>query len=113
MMNLLWNNAVMDGIISVNHALHHGNPPERAAGLLYDIQCCLCSGDGLTPWTAFRSAGPLVTEKTLKSLGVLENVERIGGRTPMRAVRLSRNPYGLNHLYFLEDSSSENHIDQL
>ena len=108
MVNVLWNNAVMDGIISVNRALHHGNPPAKAGALLYGMQCCLCSGDGLSPRTAFRSGGPLVTEKTLKNLGLLESVERIGGRAPMRAVRLSKNPYGLRYLYFLEEGSSEN-----
>ena len=108
MVNILWNNAVMDGIISVNRALHHGNPPAKACDLLYGMQCCLCSGDGLTPRTAFRSGSPLVTEKTLKNLGLLESVQGIGGRAPMRAVRLSGNPYGLRYVYFLEDCSSEN-----
>ena len=45
-----WNKHVMDGILTVNRNLHKGGLlPEKAQRLLYGLEDCLCSGDGLSP----------------------------------------------------------------
>ena len=52
-----WDKHVMDGLLAVNKNLHKGGLlPEKAQRMLYGLEDCLCSGDGLSPQTAFRGA---------------------------------------------------------
>ena len=95
-----WNKHVMDGILTVNRNLHKGGMlPEKAQQMLYGLEDCLCSGDGLSPQTAFRAQDERVAEKAMELLGMDRQgqPERKGS---ISQVPVDENPYGVHALYF-------------
>ena len=101
MKNEPWDKHVMDGIVAVNRNLHKGGLlPEKAQRMLYGLEDCLCSGDGLTPQTAFRAQDERVVEKAMELLGMDRHgrLERKGGSTAR--VSVDENPYGVQSLFF-------------
>ena len=101
MKNERWNEHVMDGIVAVNRNLHKGGMlPEKAQRMLYGLEGCLCSGDGLSPQTAFRTQNERMAVKAIELLGLDSHgpLERIGGTTAQ--VPVDENPYGVQALYF-------------
>ena len=101
MKNEPWDKHVMGGILAVNRNLHKGGLlPEKAQRMLYGLEDCLCSGDGLTPQTAFRAQDERVAEKAMELLGMdrHERLERKGGSTAQ--VSVDENPYGVQSLFF-------------
>lgn len=101
MKNEPWDKHVMDGILTVNRNLHKGGLlPEKAQRLLYGLEDCLCSGDGLSPQTAFRAQDERVAEKAMELLGMDKNgqLERKDGTTAQ--VSVDENPYGVQALFF-------------
>ncbi len=97
-----WDGEVLDGILRVNRALHQRGVPRAAAELLYGMQCCLCSGDGLSPATAFRSGGPGVTRRVLSLLGMDSHVDRLCRAGGLVEVTLWPNPHSVRNLWFVE-----------
>lgn len=96
-----WDKHVMDGILTVNRSLHKGGLlPEKAQQMLYGLEDCLCSGDGLSPQTAFRAKDERVIEKVLELLrmGIHEQLERSDGGCAK--VSVGENPFGVRALYF-------------
>ena len=84
-----WNKHVIDGILTVNRNLHKGGLlPEKAQRLLYGLEDCLCSGDGLSPQTAFRAQDERVAEKAMELLGMDKHgqLERKDGTTAQVSV---------------------------
>ena len=77
-MTTTWNETVFAGIRNVNQCLHSGQLPEKAEAMLYMMEDCLCSGDGLSPETAFRAKDERVVEKVLGVLGVKGKIGRVG-----------------------------------
>ena len=101
MKNVPWDKHVMDGLLAVNKDLHKGGLlTEKAQRMLYGLEDCLCSGDGLTPQTAFRAQDERVAAKAMELLGMdgREPLERMDGTTAQVAV--NDNPYGVHALYF-------------
>lgn len=91
----------MDGLLVVNKDLHNGGMlPEKAQRMLYGLEDCLCSGDGLSPQTAFRAQDERVAEKAMELLGMDSHrpLERKDGSTAQ--VSLDENPYGVQALFF-------------
>lgn len=68
----LWNKNIFNGIKAVNRNRFHnqGGLPAKASALLYQMECCLCSGDGLSPETAFCAESRTAMERVLGLLGV-------------------------------------------
>ena len=91
----------MDGIKAVNRNLHKGGLlPEKAQRLLYSLESCLCSGDGLTPETAFRAADERVADRAVELLG-MNGTGGTGRRVGDAAeIPVGENPYGLRSLFF-------------
>ena len=101
MKNEPWDKHVMDGIVAVNRNLHKGGLlPEKAQWMLYGLEDCLCSGDGLSPQTAFRAQDERVAAKAMELLGMDSRgpLKRVGGSTTQ--VPVDDNPYGVQALYF-------------
>lgn len=95
-----WDKHVMDGIVAVNRNLHKGGMlPEKAQRILYGLEDCLCSGDGLSPQTAFRAQDERVAAKAMELLGVDSHglPERKGA---ISQVPVDENPYGVHTLFF-------------
>ena len=91
----------MDSIVAVNRNLHKGGLlPEKAQRMLYGLEDCLCSGDGLSPQTAFRAQDERMAAKAMELLGMDSHgpLERVGGSTTQ--VPVDDNPYGVQALYF-------------
>ena len=77
MKNEPWDKHVMDGILAVNRNLHKGGMlPEKAQRMLYGLEDCLCSGDGLSPQTAFRAQDERVAAKAMELLGMDSRSEK-------------------------------------
>ena len=95
-----WDKHVMDGIVAVNRNLHKGGMlPEKAQRMLYGLEDCLCSGDGLSPQTAFRAQDERVAAKAMELLGIviflfLRPLEKYF------EVPVDDNPYGVHALFF-------------
>ena len=71
MKNELWDKHVMDDILAVNKNLHKGGLlPEKAQRMLYGLEDCLCSGDGLSTKTSFWVMDERVAEKAMELLGM-------------------------------------------
>ena len=101
MKNILWDQHVMDGIKAVNRNLHKGGIlPEKAQQLLYGLESCLCSGDGLSPETAFRAGNGRVADRAVELLGM--NVSDWTVRRDRKAAiaAVGENPFGVRSLYF-------------
>ena len=95
-----WDKHVMDGIVAVNRNLHKGGMlPEKAQRMLYGLEDCLCSGDGLSPQTAFRAQDERGAEKAMELLGMDRQgqPERKGA---ISQVPVDENPYGVQALLF-------------
>lgn len=101
MKNERWNEHVMDGIVAVNRNLHKGGMlPEKAQRMLYELEDCLCSGDGLSPQTAFRAQDERMAAKAMELLGMgshgrLEKKDGVTAQVPV-----DDNPFGVHTLFF-------------
>ena len=100
MRNDSWNQTIFGGIEAVNRNLFQAGLPETAAALLQGMQDCLCSGDGLSPQTAFRAKRPDVAERVLWMLGLGRAVTSGREEDGCRVLSLSDNPYGIGAIYF-------------
>ena len=98
-MTTTWNETIFAGIRKVNQCLYSGQLPEKAEAMLYMMEDCLCSGDGLSPETAFRAKDERVVEKVLGMLGV----KKVGGvrdDAGVTVVRVEGNVMGVNEIFF-------------
>ena len=68
--------------------------------MLYMMEDCLCSGDGLSPETAFRAKDERVVEKVLGILGVKGKIGRGGGDKGMGVVQVDGDTAGVEELFF-------------
>ena len=102
MQNDPWNENIFNGLKTVNRNLYKNRAllTEKATQLLYGMESCLCSGDGLTAETAFRAANERVAERVLGVLGVHEETGPIGGAMGMTVIPLAGNPFGVKMVYF-------------
>ena len=101
MKNCNWNEHVMDGIKAVNRNLHKGGfLPEKAQRLLYGMESCLCSGDGLSPETAFRAADGRVADRTVELLGMNVTDWTVKRDRKAAVAAVGENPYGVRSLFF-------------
>ena len=67
--------------------------------MLYMMEDCLCSGDGLSPETAFRAKDERVVEKVLGVLGVKGKIGRVGD-AGMAVVKVDGDAMGISEIYF-------------
>lgn len=102
MQNDPWNENIFNGIKTVNRNLNKNREllTEKASQLLYGMESCLCSGDGLTAETAFRAANERVAERVLGVLGVHEEADPMDGAMGLTVIPLARNPFGVKRVYF-------------
>jgi hypothetical protein len=101
MKNDNWNKHVMDGIMAVNRNLHKGGfLPEKARQLLYGLESCLCSGDGLSPETAFRARDERVAERAVELLGMNAFSYLSEQDSGTAEVPVGENPYEVHSLFF-------------
>ena len=102
MQNDPWNENIFNGIKTVNRNLNKNREllTEKASQLLYGMESCLCSGDGLTAETAFRAANERVAERVLGVLGVHEEADSMDGAMGLTVIPLARNPFGVKRVYF-------------
>ena len=98
-MTTTWNDTIFAGIRKVNHCLYSGQLPEKAEAMLYMMEDCLCSGDGLSPETAFRAKDERVVEKVLGILGV-KKVGWASNDAGVMAVQVDGDAMGGYELYF-------------
>lgn len=101
MMTTSWDDNIFDGIKAVNRHLFKDDLTERAASLLYSMECCLCSGDGLSEGTAFRTGDERVVDRVLGLLGVRDAVRRTSSADGLLTVDLAENSFGIDSLYFI------------
>ena len=100
-MKTIWNDNIFNCIRLVNRNLHGFFPlPEKAYALLYDMQSCLCSGNGLSERTAFRASSTMVIEKTLSLLGMGSSVRDLNQTGDIAVISVSENPYKIGKIYF-------------
>lgn len=91
----------MDGIVAVNRNLHKGGIlPEKAQRMLYGLEDCLCSGDGLSPQTAFRAQDERVAAKAMELLGMDKHDQLVRKDGTTAQVSVDENPYGVQALFF-------------
>ena len=102
MQNDSWNENILNGIQTVNRNLYKscGLLPEKAAQLLYGMESCLCSGDGLTAETAFRAANERVAERVLGVLGVHKETGPMDSAMGLTVIPLAGNPFGVQRVDF-------------
>lgn len=94
-----WDDNILDCIKAVNRNLHHGGAlPMKASEMLYDMECCLCSGDGLYPSSAFRVSSQTVMSKVISILGL--NGDTAHDVRGYERIDLERNIYSLERLWF-------------
>ena len=98
----LWNENIFNGIKTVNRSLNKNREQltEKASALLYNMESCLCSGDGLTAETAFQAADEKVAERVLGLLGVREDTGPTSIDNGLTVIPLTRNPFGIQRVYF-------------
>ena len=102
MQNDPWNENIFNGLKTVNRNLYKNRAllTEKATQLLYGMESCLCSGDGLTAETAFRAANERVAERVLGVLGVHEETSPIDSAMGLTVIPLAGNPFGVRMVYF-------------
>ena len=98
----LWNENIFNGIKSVNRSLYKNREllTEKASALLYSMERCLSSGDGLTAETAFHAADEKVAERVLGLLGVQEDAGPTSIDKGLTVIPLTKNPFGIQRVYF-------------
>lgn len=98
----LWNENIFNGIKTVNRSLNKNREQltEKASALLYSMESCLCSGDGLSAETAFRAAEEKIAERVLGLLGVQEDAGPTSIDKSLTVIPLTRNPFGIQRVYF-------------
>ena len=102
MQNDPWNENIFNGLKTVNRNLYKNRAllTEKATQLLYGMESCLCSGDGLTAETAFRAANERVAERVLGVLGVHEEADPMDSAMGLTVIPLAGNPFGVKMVYF-------------
>lgn len=101
MKNVPWDKHVMDSIVAVNRNLHKGGLlPEKAQRMLYGLEGCLCSGNGLSPQTAFRAQDERMAAKAMELLGMDRRGPLKSNDGIIAQVPVDDNPYGVQALYF-------------
>ena len=102
MQNDPWNENIFNGLKTVNRNLYKNRAllTEKATQLLYGMESCLCSGDGLTAETAFRAANERVAERVLGVLGVHEETSPMDSAMGLTVIPLAGNPFGVKRVYF-------------
>ena len=101
MKNSIWDQHVMEGIKAVNRNLHKGGIlPEKAEHLLYGLESCLCSGDGLSPETAFRAEDGRVADRAVELLGISVSDWTVKRDRKAAVASVGENPFGVRSLYF-------------
>lgn len=102
MQNDPWNENIFNGLKTVNRNLYKNRAllTEKATQLLYGMESCLCSGDGLTAETAFRAANERVAERVLGVLGVHEETGPMDNAMGLTVIPLAGNPFGVKMVYF-------------
>ena len=100
-MNSNWQERIFDCLRRVNHQLHGRDKlPEQASNMLNNMEFCLCSGDGLTGETAFKTGNETVMDRTLGMLGLCDSVRNVHQEECLSIVSLTDNQYGIAELYF-------------
>ena len=102
MQNDPWNENIFNGLKTVNRNLYKNRAllTEKATQLLYGMESCLCSGDGLSSETAFRAADGRVIERVLGVLGVVKADDRRCASAGVRGIPLAWNPFGVRRVFF-------------
>ena len=72
-----------------------------AAKRLFMMESCLCSGDGLSPDSAFRIGDPAIMDVILCLLGVSESIRDVRNDDILSVITLTENPYGIANLFFV------------
>lgn len=67
--------------------------------MLYMMEDCLCSGNGLSPETAFRAKEERVVEKVLGVLGI-NMIRKVRDEAGMVVIWLEENVTGVDELFF-------------
>ena len=68
--------------------------------MLQMMEDCLCSGDGLSPQSAFKVKDERVVEKVLGVLGLKGKVERGRHEASVTAVPVDDNVMGVKEMFF-------------
>ena len=84
----------------VNKNLQNPSLPEKARIDLFSMECCLCSGDGISDMTAFRADNETIMDKVLGILRLREFVQGIRKAGKSHVVSFINNPMGVRSLYF-------------
>ena len=96
-----WNDTLFDGLRKVNRNLNNGFPlTPRAELMLTRIESTLCSGDGLSPETAFRAADERVAGRTVELLGMSAAAGTARREGAVAEIPVGENPYGVRSLFF-------------
>ena len=102
MRNVPWNVNVFNSLKTVNQSMYQNSEylTEKASELLYNMECCLCSGDGLTFETAFIASDFRVMERVLWVLGVSKADDRRYACGGITGIPLLANPFGVRRVFF-------------
>ena len=103
-----WNKLIFDNICIVNRCLYKGAPPSHAGELLFSIQRGLCSGDGLSENSPFKAESQLVADRLLNLLNLKAFIKSTDLQGNMLSVQLGTNPYGIDTVYILVLSNTNN-----
>lgn len=95
-----WNDNLFEGLRLVNRNLNMEGVPAKAAEMLYDMECCLCSGDGLSRRSAFRASSLSVVDRVLGMIDMRDKMECSYVDGDILRIRMRTNLYGINNLYF-------------
>ena len=102
MQNDRWNENIFNGIKVVNKSLYQNreNLTVKASLLLYGMEYCLCSGDGLSENSAFHAANMRIVERVLELLGVKVSLYSSSFGEGISYVLVGENPFGVEQLFF-------------
>ena len=95
-----WETLIFDKICKVNHNLEVSGLPEKAREALYGLESSLCSGDGLTPGSAFKAKDEDGINRMVSLLGLNRDLDEKPSYAGVQVVSVGENMFGIDKLYF-------------
>ena len=95
-----WETLIFDKLCKVNHNLEVSGLPEKAREALYGLESSLCSGDGLTPGSAFKARDEYGIDRMVSLLGLNREPDNESSCVGMQVIPVGKNIFGVDKLFF-------------
>ena len=96
----LWEKELFDKLCKVNHNIEIAGLPEKAREALLSLETSLCSGDGLTPGSAFRAKDEEGINRMVLLFGLNREHDEDSSCAGLQVVSVGENRFGVDKLYF-------------